>query len=676
MQTPAPRQSDPLLVPFTLKGLRLRNRIVSTSHASMFDEDGMPTERYQAYHEEKARGGLALTMIGGSAMVSKDSSWGGGQLDFSDDRIVPHLQRLSQRIHDRGAAVMSQISHLGRRANALHGNWLPTIAPSRLRETRSRSFPREMDRQDIDRVIRDYAAAALRAREGGLDGIETLTGGHLIGQFMSPLSNIRGDGFGGSLQNRARFGLMVHEALREAAGDKMVIGIRLVIDEGVTGGLTLADGIALAEMFERAGTVDFFNCIYGRMDSDLSLSEDNMPGLFQPDAPYLEAVRLFRAQTRLPLMHAGGIRDTATARHAVREGIVDLVGMTRAHLADPQLVRKLRNGTEDRIRPCVGASYCLYKKATCIHNPASGNERDLAHVPPKSQHARKVVVVGGGVAGLEAARVAAERGHEVVLFEAAAELGGQVRLAARAPERASLIGIVDWRVAELRHLGVRQNLNFYAEPSDIISENPDFVLIATGGVPDTGWLEGDALCTTVWDILAGTVPAKAEILVYDGTGRQAAPSAALHLARAGHTVCLATPDSVLGQEMSYQDSTGFRKRFAELGIPRLTDVSLCEVRRQGTRLEAILSDCFTGARTSVLADQIVIENGTAPLDDLFHALRAQSNNDGISDYGGLLTGSGMPPGKAGFALHRIGDAVASRDIHAAIRDAWRLAMTL
>ena len=363
-----PPSKDPLLQPFTLGKLTLRNRIVSTSHASMNDDNGMPADRYQAYHEEKARGGIAMTMIGGSAMVSRDSSWGGGQLDFSSDRIVPHLQEMSTRIHAHGAAVMTQISHLGRRANAFHGDWRPVIAPSPLREIRSRGFPREMTREDIDRVIADYASASKRAKDGGLDGLETLCGGHLIGQFMSPLANQRTDAFGGSLENRARFGLMVHEAIRETVGDSIAVGIRLVIDEGVAGGLTGEDGIALAHMFEREGLVDFFNAIYGRMDSDLLLSDDNMPGLFQPDAPYLPTVAQFRAETNLPLIHAGGIRDVATARHAIREGIVDLVGMTRAHLTDPYIVQRLQAGEEDRIRPCVGASYCLYKKATCIHN--------------------------------------------------------------------------------------------------------------------------------------------------------------------------------------------------------------------------------------------------------------------------------------------------------------------
>lgn len=650
-----PTSNDPLLSSFRLGRLDLRNRIVSTSHASMNDSAGMPADRYQAYHEEKARGGLAMTMIGGSAMVSRDSSWGGGQLDFSTDRIIPHLQDLSARIHGHGAAVMTQISHLGRRANAFHGDWTPVIAPSPIREVRSRSFPREMDRDDIDRVIADYASAAKRAQDGGLDGVETLCGGHLIGQFMSPLANQRTDAFGGSLENRARFGLMVHEAIREAVGPDFAVGIRLVIDEGTPGGLTPDDGIALAHMFEREGLLDFFDAIYGRMDSDLILSEDNMPGMFQPDAPYLASVARFRKEVSLPLIHAGGIRDIATARHAIREGIVDLVGMTRAHLTDPHLVQHLLAGTEERIRPCVGASYCLYKKATCIHNAATGNELTIPHAVTASKTPGRVVVVGGGIAGLEAARVSALRGHSVVLLEAATDLGGQMLLATRAPERAKLIGIVDWRIAELNRLGVAIRTNCYAELDDVLAEGPDTVFVATGGLPDLDGIEGTDLCLSTWDFLSGGVTPAAHVLIHDGTGRAPAPSCALHARKAGSKVTFATSDGVVGQEMPYQDNTGYRKRFAEQGIQIMADLDLLHVEKAGSGVVATFANTFSGHTVTVEADQIVVERGTSPLNNLYTTLKS----------------SGLFSGKA----YLVGDAVASRDVHAAIRQAYVAAST-
>lgn len=668
--------SDPLLSPFKLGGLLLRNRIISTSHASMLDEGGMPTERYQRYHEEKARGGIAMTMIGGSAMTSRDSSWGGGQLNLSGDAILPHLEATARRIHDHGAAIMCQVSHLGRRATALGSGWLPAIAPSRVRETRTRSFPKEMDRADIDRVIADYAAAARRCRQAGLDGVETLTGGHLMGQFLSPRTNLRTDGFGGSTENRARFVLMVHEAMREAVGPDFVVGIRYVVDEGGEDGLHMEESLEIAHMLQREGHIDFFNCIYGRMDSDLLLTEHNMPGMFQRSAPFLAEVRRFRAEVSLPVMHAAGIRDVATARHVLREGIADLVGMTRAHIADPHLVAKIQRGEEDRIRPCVGASYCLYRKAHCIHNPATTRETTLSHEITPADTPRRAVVVGGGPAGMEAARVLAERGHHVTLFEAGSRLGGQVLIAAGAEGRQDLLGITEWRRSELERLAVDIRLNMYAEAADVTAENPDIVIVATGGVPDLDWLDGGEHCASVWDMLSGHVPAQDDVLIYDGTGRQAAPSCALKLATAGKTVTFVTPDAAAAVEMPYQDTSSFRKRLYQQGVTPLVDHRLIRVRREGNRLAAVLRNEMTEQECVIVTDQIVVEHGTLPMDDLFHDLRAASLNGGITDIDRLLAGQPQDLQPDRYALHRIGDAVASRDLHASIFDAYRLCSQL
>src|SRR5918994_26509 len=251
-------------------------------------------------------------------------------------------------------------------------NWLPTVAPSAIRERRHRDIPREMDRSDIDRIIADYAAAAVRCKEGGLDGCETVIGGHLIGQFLSPRTNRRTDAFGGSLENRARFGLMVHEAIRKRVGDDYIVGIRFVVDEDIEEGIGFEECVKIAQLFEREGHIDFFNAIFGRMDTDLSLAEHNMPGMSQPLAPFLAKVGAFKREVGLPVFHAARIPDIATARHAIAENLLDMVAMTRAHMADPQIVNKLMRGEEERIRPCVGASHCMYKKLACIHNPATG----------------------------------------------------------------------------------------------------------------------------------------------------------------------------------------------------------------------------------------------------------------------------------------------------------------
>jgi 2,4-dienoyl-CoA reductase-like NADH-dependent reductase (Old Yellow Enzyme family)/thioredoxin reductase len=669
--------TDPLLQPLRIKGLLLRNRIMSTSHAATLDEAGMPGERYQLYHEEKAKGGLALTMFGGSSMVSRDSSWGGGQIDVSGDGIIPYLEKFSHRIHGHGAAIMCQISHLGRRADATVMNWLPTLAPSRIRETRHRNFPREMDMSDIKRIVADYAAAALRCKEGGLDGIETVTGGHLIGQFLSPRTNLRTDAFGGSSENRARFGLMVHEAIRRAVGDDWLVGIRFVVDEDTEDGIDFEECLRLAKIFEREGHIDFFNAIFGRMDTDLALAEHNMPGMSQPIAPFLQSVGAFRREIGLPVFHAARIPDIATARYAIAEGLLDMVAMTRAHIADPQIVNKIARGEEDRIRPCVGASYCMYKKVACIHNPATGREQMLPQiVTPAEQRGRKIVVVGGGPAGLEAARVAAERGHQVVLFEAASRLGGQLLIAVRATWRRDLIAIVDWRAAEIARLGVDIRLNAYAEAGDVLAENPDVVIVATGGLPDIEWLEGAEYCTSVWDVLTDSGRVRNDVIVYDGSGRHQAVSCALHLAEGGSSVQFVTIDDNIGMEMEYNARVVYRKRFAQNGVKSLIDHQLVSVRQQGNQLLARFRHELTGTTIELAAAQVVIEHGTVPVDEVFTALRARSNNDGITDIDTLLARQSQPVAPGKFALHRIGDAVSSRNVHAAIYDALRLCSAL
>ena len=674
------RKSDPLLQPLQIKRVVFRNRIMSTSHASTLDDGGIPKERYQRYHEEKAKGGIALTMFGGSSMVSRDSSWGGGQIDVSGDEVIPYLQEFSTRVHGHGAAIMCQISHLGRRADAMGWNWLPTVGPSPIRETRHRNFPREMDAHDIARIVKEYAAAAKRCQEGGLDGVETVTGGHLIGQFFSPRTNRRTDGFGGSTENRARFGLMVHDAIRKAVGDDWLVGIRFVVDEDTEDGIDFDECVRLARIFEREGQIDFFNAIFGRMDTDLALAEHNMPGMSQPVAPFLQAVGAFKREIKLPVFHAARIQDIATARYAISEGLLDMVAMTRAHMADPQIVNKLMRGEEERIRPCVGASYCMYKKVACLHNPATGREDRLPQIVERAATAgRKVVVVGGGPAGLEAARVSAERGHKVVLFEAGAKLGGQMLTAVRATWRRDLIAIVDWRVAELERLGVEVRLNRYAEPADVLAEQPSAVIIATGGLPDTTWLDGAEHCTTVWDMLLDASQAKDDVLVYDGTGRHQAVSCALHLAELGREVKFVTIDEYVGMEMEYPSRTIYRKRFAENAVQVTTDNTLTRVRPSGNRLTATFRHELTGATQEIAASQVVIEHGTVPMTELFDALRGDAANGGNTDIEALLDRRPQltpPPVAGAFELHRIGDAVTSRNVHGAIYDALRLCSAL
>jgi len=646
-------QTDPLFQPLRIKHLTLKNRIMSTSHAS--------------------------AMFGGSSNVAPDSPSVFGQLRVDNDCVIPYLQSFSERLHAPGAALMCQITHLGRRGDSTADNWLPTLAPTSVRETLHRSIPREIDEDDIKRIVKSFGEAARRCYEGGLDGLETHAGAHLIGQFFSPDINRRTDKYGGSVENRARFALMVHEAIRNNVGDDFLVGMRMSVYED-RGGLSAEDALAIAQLMEREGAIDFLNCVAGRMDTELNLAEKNMPGMTQPLAPFLPLVAEVKREISIPVFHAARITDVATARYAIREGVLDMVAMTRAHFADPQLVNKIRRGEEHRIRPCFGASHCMHKKPSCIHNVATGRETVLPQVVEASSGDKiHVVVVGGGPAGMEAARVAAERGHRVTLLEATPQLGGQLLLAARASWRRDMISIVDWRVSELEALAVEVHYNTYVGGAEVLAFDPDVVIVASGGLPNFGDLDGAEHCNSVWDMLSGDVKAARRILVYDGTGRHEAVSCAEQLAIEGANVTLATIDDRVAADLGYAERPTHRKKLYELDVEVKLDLMLLAVRRDGDHLVVTLRNDLTDAVIEIDTDQLVVERGTFPVDEVFRELKDGSTNRGVTDIDALINARPQPfdrPAAGGYLLYRIGDAVSSRSVHAALLDAFRISVAL
>ena len=680
--------ADPLLQPFQLRHLTLRNRVMSTSHEPAYADDGKPKLRYQLYHEEKAKGGIALSMFGGSTNVAPDSPPVFGQLYAGDDDIIPWFRQLADRLHAHGTATMVQLTHLGRRTVWDDGDWLPTISASSVREPAHRSFPKEMEPADIRRVVAAFAEAARRCREGGLDGLELEAYGHLIDQFWSPLVNRRGDAYGGSLANRMRFSIEVLEAIRAKVGDDFIVGIRMTGGEDVPGGLTEADGIEIATTLARTGTIDFINIVKGSIATDEAISHV-IPGLGTPLGPALQFAGRFRERVDLPIFHAQRIADVATARYAISEGLLDMVGMMRAHMADPHIVRKLEQGQEDRIRPCVGASYCINRlylglEALCLHNPATGREETIPHVMGRTAGpSKRVVVVGAGPAGLEAARVAAERGHSVVLLEAAAEPGGQVRLAARATaRRQDLLGITGWLASECRILGVDIRLGTVAEARDVLALGPDVVVVATGGSPRIPDLtEGDGLVACTWDIIAGSVtPSPGDVLVFDDHGTEDALSCVERMVAAGSTVEIVTPDRHVGHEVTGTAYPAYLGSFYGHGVRMTPDHRMTAVRQAASgRLEVDLWNDYTRTTSRRVVDQVVVEYGTTPNDALFFELSHGSRNGGELDLDAYLAGRAQahvvdPAGT--YDLFRLGDAVASRNIHAAIYEARRVAMVL
>ena len=676
--------ADPLLQPYRLKHLTLKNRIFSTAHEPSFTEEGMPTERYRLYHREKAKGGMGMTMIGGSAIVAPDSPAAFGNIRLWDDRVVPWLRAIADEVHGHDCAIMIQITHLGRRTGWNRGDWFPVLAPSAVREPAHRAFPKVMEDFDIARVIRAYADAAERVQAAGLDGLEIEAYGHLFDAFWSPVTNRRDDAWGGSLENRLRFSRAVIQAIRERVGEKFLFGLRMVCDEDRPRGIDKAEGLEIARRMVGTGQIDFINVIRGSIDSDNALA-DVIPNMGARAAPHLDFAAEVKAATGFPTFHAARINDVATARHAIASGKLDLVGMTRAHIADPHITAKILAGQEQRIRPCVGAGYCIdgiYEigNAACIHNPATGREAQVPQLLAKAGRARRVVVVGAGPAGLEAARVAAERGHSVTLFEAQAQAGGQVRLAAQLPRRREMIGIVDWRVAECERLGVRFRFNTLAEAADVLAEAPDLVVVATGGLPNTGFLEsGEELVATTWDILSGQVAPQPEVLLYDDNGSHPGMTCAEFLAARGTRLDIVTPERTLAPDIGGTNYPIYFRAISKAGARVTLLERLTAVRRQGNGLVGVFWNEYSRTTSERAAPQIVVEHGTLPVDELYFALKPLSSNLGEIDQQAWIEARPQallrnPDGR--FQLFRVGDAVASRNVHAGVYESLRLLMNL
>ncbi len=685
-------QFDALFQPLKINKLTIRNRVVSTAHAEVYATDGgMTTDRYVKYYEEKAKGGCGLCICGGSSVVSIDSpqSWW-SSVNLSTDRIIEHFQNLADAVHKHGGKIMIQITHMGRRSRWDGENWPNLMSPSGIREPVHRATCKVIEEEEIWRIIGDFAQAARRAKEGGLDGVElSAVHQHMIDQFWSPRVNKRTDQWGGTFENRMRFGMEVLKAVREEVGRDFAVGMRITGDEFHPDGLNHDDMKEIATYYNATGLLDYFGVVGSGCDTHNTLA-NVIPNMSYPPEPFLHLAAGIKEVVDVPVIHAQNIKDPNQAQRILEAGYVDFVGMTRAHIADPHIIAKIKMNQVDQIRQCVGANYCIDRQymgldVLCIQNAATSREyMGLPHIIEKTDGPiRNVVVVGGGPGGMESARVAAERGHKVTLIERGDELGGQVAIAAKAPQRDQMAGITRWLAMELERLGVDIRLGTAAD-ADLIREfKPDVCVLATGGRPfveqNPAWGAEEGLVVSSWDILNGTVEPGKNVLIYDTICEFSGMSAADYLASKGSLVELVTDDIKPGVGIGGTTFPTYYRSLYEKEVIMTSDLLLEKVYREGDKLVAVLENEYTAAQEERVVDQIVIENGTRANDELYYALKAESRNKGQIDNETLFAAAPQPvlaDGGDGMILWRLGDCVSQRNVHAALYDALRLCKDL
>jgi len=570
-----------LYAPLELRGQVLRNRIVSTPHATGWGGAGLIDPREVDYHVRKAAGGCALVMTFGSASVDPTTAASYGSIALWDERNEPALRALAEGVHRHGARSMSQMTHMGRRGTSTISG-IPLRAPSDLPEGVHLEVPVPLDAAEIPAIVQRFAESAARLERCGWDGCEvTSFGGHLIEQFFDPAVNTRTDEYGGSLENRTRLGREVLSAVRGAVSDDFIVGFRMAVDQCLTGGLGPEELIEVARSLAATGAIDLFSVSGGTGATRMSTAYF-VPGDELPEGVYNERARRFREAVGVPVLVAGRNVEPAMADACIASG-VDLVAMTRAIIADPDLPAKARAGRA--ARPCIGLNEgCIGRLYTdrpmwCSVNPGI-RDPDVAELAPAATPGR-VVVVGGGVAGLEAARGAALRGHEVVLLERRAELGGRARLAGARRGRERWPLYVDWLRREAEAAGAELRTCAAATAGGVLAEAPDAVIVATGSELRPSALPGPVPAIDVDELLehgAGRHGSGSSwsALVLDDEGGFLAPTAAERLVADGFTVEIVTTHQAVGAEIDATQQPFVYRRLALAGVamtPHLRGVS-------------------------------------------------------------------------------------------------------
>jgi mycofactocin system FadH/OYE family oxidoreductase 2 len=645
-----PGQFKYLFSPLQIGRVTVPNRISFSAHLTNFAEFNLPSERHAHYLAERAKGGAGLIITEEQSVHPTDHSYE-KLIDAFKPEVIPGYRRICRAVHEYETKIFAQLNHNGAQGDGSYSR-LPLMAPSPVADFMFREVPKEMERADMREVIDYFCRAAHHVREGGFDGIELQLGhSSLIRQFLSPLSNLRSDDYGGSLENRLRFPLEVIEAVRKAVGGDYTLGVRLCADEMVQGGLTLEDTKEIAKAFEATRKLDFIDLTVGTF-YNLYLVGASMHTPLGYTIPLAAGIR---EVVSLPVFCTGRINDPVMAERVLAEGQADMVGMVRAQICDPEIANKAREGRLEEIRFCVADNQGCYgrvglnKPIGCIQNVAIGYEKELGigSIRPATVK-KKVLIVGGGPAGLRAAEIAGQRGHQVTLYEKQDKLGGQVNIAALGAGREELAAVIRNEENLLKLLPVKIVLNTEVTADFVLKQGADVVIIATGAVPKENPLPGSdgPQVFNVWQALTNEPAIGKRVLFVDNDGHHAATATAEFLLDRGHTVHMVTSSPTIGSELGpSQDTYLTHQRLAQKGLTFTPDFAVVEIKKtEANGLNFYSNEWHTFSDF----DSVVLAYGSRAEDSLYHQLKGEVEE-----------------------LYRIGDCVAPRKIDMAILEGDR-----